>query len=387
MPSKAISSILSEWTDEFNLTLLKNTSLCVALFSAGKELLFMNNSMKAIMKGDPSKSFINPDFDKILSLNNDVPLVFDGVLTLGDYNSINTSIVAQVYRKDDRLLVLGGVDTSQLIEQNVTMHHLNREISNLQRELIKEKHILENTLSQLNQANNALKELNTGKDRFISILAHDLKSPLGSMLGFTGLLKNNITTYSKEKIKSQVDIVYNATQHTLNLLDDILLWVKAESDRLPYEPQKHSLDKIIAHVLKNLRHIAENKNILIHHDVAGDLHIFGDINMVQTVLRNLVSNAIKFTSPGGRITVYAIQEGSSARITVSDTGVGIRPETLNKLFNISHKITTEGTNGEKGTGLGLLLCKEFVEKHGGKIWVESELGKGCDFKFTLPLFL
>jgi two-component system, sensor histidine kinase and response regulator len=380
-------AIISEWTDEFFATLIKNNSICIALISTDRELLFANNSMSALFKGKPDENFINPTFDKLLLLDNSVPLIFEGFLTLGDYSSVNTSIWSQIYRKRNNILILGGVNAAQLIEQNEIMHQLNREISNLQRELIREKHNLENTLKQLNKANNELKELNTSKDRFISILAHDLKSPFNSILGFVKLLKKNIRKYSIAKIESQIEIVNTSTQSTYNLLEDILTWARAQSDKLPFKPEKLSLATICDNVFENLKLTANTKNITINHFATDDINIFADKNMITTVLRNLISNSIKFTNKNGRIDIYAEQNQTNVTIIVSDNGVGIEPDTLIKLFDISQKITTEGTANEKGTGLGLLLCKEFVEKHGGKIWVESELGKGSDFKFTMPLSL
>jgi len=386
MQNNAILSIFSNWADEFNITLMQNNSLCIAIFSTDRELLFANNSMYALFKGEPCNSFINPTFDKLLLLDNSIPLIFEGFLTLGDYSSINTSIWTQIYRKENNLLVVGGVNTSQLIEQNETMHQLNREISNLQRELIREKHTLENTLKQLEQANNELKELNISKDRFISILAHDLRNPFSSILGFLSLLIKNIRKYSIAKIESQILMVNTSAQNTYNLLEDILTWAMAQSGKIPYNPQKQSFENVFNIVYENLKLSANNKNITINYFAEHEITIFADFDMIKTVLLNLISNAIKYTNYGGLINIYAEQNHLKATITVSDNGTGISPNILTKLFDISQIITTEGTANEKGTGLGLLLCKEFVEKNGGTIWVESELGKGSDFKFTIPLY-
>lgn len=385
MQNNTILSLFSKWTDEFNDILTNNNSLCIAIFSTDRELLFANNAMSALFKGKPSDSFINPTFDKLLLLDNSNPLIFEGFLTLGDYFSVNPSIWAQVYRKENNLLFVGDVNAKQLLEQNETMHQLNREISNLQRELLREKHALENTLKQLNQVNNELKELNISKDRFISILAHDLISPFNSILGLLALLTNNIREYSIDQIESQIHLVNISAQKTYNLLEDTLLWVKANSGKILYNPQKINFKTVCDEVIEILRLTANTKDITINHFVTDGFSTFADKNMLKTVLRNLVSNSIKFTHKNGRIDIYAEANHNIVTITVSDNGTGIHPDTLTKLFDISQKITTVGTANEKGTGLGLLLCKEFVEKHGGKIWVESELGKGSDFKFTLPL--
>jgi PAS domain S-box-containing protein len=233
--------------------------------------------------------------------------------------------------------------------------------------------------------NDELKKLNTDKDSFITILGHDLKSPFNSILGFLDLLKSNIRQYDIDKIENFINIISNSAKTTFNLLENILFWVRANSGKIPYEPQKLNFGTICTEIIENLRLTANAKDITINYFTADEVNLFADENMLKTVLRNLVSNAIKFTNKNGRIDIYSEINNANMIITVSDNGLGIEPDTLIKLFDISHKISTDGTANEKGTGLGLILCKEFVEKHGGKIWVESELGKGSNFTFTLPL--
>ncbi len=238
----------------------------------------------------------------------------------------------------------------------------------------------------IKQQTNELIKLNADKNRFISILAHDLKNPFNSILGFLSLLTKNIRKYDIEKIEQQINIVNYSAQNTFNLLEDILLWVRSQSGKLPYEPQKISFTKNCIEIIDGLKQCATEKNITINHFTPVEVNILADVNMFKTILRNLITNAIKFTNNNGQINIYAERnEEIVITITVSDNGIGIEPEKINQLFDISQMFTTSGTAQEKGTGLGLLLCKEFVEKHGGKIWVESELGKGSDFKFTMPL--
>jgi PAS domain S-box-containing protein len=237
----------------------------------------------------------------------------------------------------------------------------------------------------INQQNEELKKLNADKDRFITILAHDLKSPFNSILGFLGLLTENIRTYDIEKIEKQINIVNNSAKTTFALLEDILMWVRANSGKIPYEPQKLNFGTICEDIIESLKQYADSKEITINNFLADEINIFADKNMLNTILRNLVSNSIKFTNRNGRIDIYAETNRTNAIITVSDNGIGIEPDTINKLFDISQIITKTGTANENGTGFGLILCKEFVEKHYGKIWAESEFGNGCNFKFTMPL--
>ena len=230
----------------------------------------------------------------------------------------------------------------------------------------------------------SLIKLNADKDRFITILAHDLRSPFNSILGFLDLLMKNLHKYDISEIEKFINIINNSGKNTFRLLEDLLVWVRANSGKIPYEPQELNLATICNEVIENLNLSASTKNITINYFSGHEMSVFADKNMLNTILRNLVSNSIKFTHNGGHINVFAEQDQSNITITVSDNGVGVHPNTLIKLFDISEIVTTEGTKKEKGTGLGLLLCKEFVEKHGGKFKVESELGKGCSFQFTLP---
>ena len=165
----------------------------------------------------------------------------------------------------------------------------------------------------------------------------------------------------------------------------MLHWAKAQTGQIIYKPEKINLATIIKEVLQISSSIAKIKNITLNYIQSDAIEVYTDVNMLKIVLRNLISNAIKFTNPNGKIEVSAIQNQNHIEITVSDNGVGMNEETRNKLFKIDSTIITTGTAAEKGSGLGLILCKEFVEKQRGEIWVESKLGKGSDFKFTLPL--
>jgi signal transduction histidine kinase len=239
---------------------------------------------------------------------------------------------------------------------------------------------------QIQLLNNQLEKLNTDKDRFLSILGHDLRSPFNALLNLSELLKDNIRQYNIGEIENFVNHLNKSAQSTYNLLEDILLWARTQSGKIPFKPQMLSFADICKNILEIVKPNADSKNITINCFIADHIIVFADIDMLKTVLRNLVSNSIKFTNNGGVININAEENSGNVTISVSDNGIGIAPDDLTKLFDISQVHTTEGTASEKGTGLGLLLCKEFVEKHGGKIWVESKIGKGSDFKFTLQKF-
>ena len=233
----------------------------------------------------------------------------------------------------------------------------------------------------LRESEKQLLQLNADKDRFISILAHDLRSPFNALLGLSEVLTEDIRKLDIDEIEDIANNINKSAQNTFNLLEDILMWARTQSGKIPFKPQKLSFTDICKDILEILNPNANAKNITINYFTADHINVFADIDMLKTVLRNLVSNAIKFTNNGGAININAEENSGNVTISVSDNGIGIKPDNLTKLFDISQVLTTKGTAKETGTGLGLLLCKEFVEKHGGKIWVESEVGKGSDFKF------
>jgi len=378
-------SPLLDWYIEIGDALLKSKSFHIALFSTEKRLIYSNEAFNSLVKDDPCRSFLNPSFDDLLSLQSSTSLVFNGYLTFGDYQSENNSIVAQVFKKQNKLLVIGGVDTGQLLAQNSAMHQLNREVIDLQRDLIRKTHTLENTLSRLREANEELTRLNADKNRFIQILGHDLRSPFTTLLGFSDLLLENIHFYDLDRIESLIQIIHKTSHQTFNLLEELLLWSKAHTDRIPFEPRLIGFQKVCQQVVESSKSHAEMKNITIIVSEDVDATLYADELMLRTILRNLISNAIKFTHRNGEINIRTDREESFAIVTVTDSGVGVAHEHIDKLWDITQSYTTEGTASEKGTGLGLLLCKEFVEKHGGWIWVDSEPGKGSSFRFALPL--
>ncbi|MCD4793071.1 MAG: PAS domain-containing sensor histidine kinase [Bacteroidales bacterium] len=235
-----------------------------------------------------------------------------------------------------------------------------------------------------------MRKLNAEKDKFFSIIAHDLKNPLNLMLGFSDLLIRNFDKYNNKEKKEYINIIQQSVQNTYKLLENLLLWSRAQRGTIDFYPENRNLYLLSANTIELLIQSSESKSITLSNQIPKDLYIEADENMFLTILRNLISNAIKFTPKGGKITIKAHSvtdknKHSFAEISVKDNGIGIAKETLAQLFTISENVSTKGTEDEVGTGLGLMLCKEFVEKHGGKIRVESEVGKGSKFIFSFPL--
>jgi len=228
-------------------------------------------------------------------------------------------------------------------------------------------------------------QLNSDKDRFISILAHDMRSPFNSLLGFSYLLRKNIESYPLDKIKNMVDTIYKTLQSTLKLLEDTLLWANLKSQNFTFRPGMVNIHEIISEVVQFLNHSNQLKKISIENKVGSETEVFADVYMIKAILRNLISNAIKFTNLGGTVSISVVDEKTKMIFRISDNGVGIEPERIKDMFRFSAYKSTRGTGNEKGTGLGLLLCKEFIEKHDGKIWMESQINKGTDVYFTLPI--
>jgi signal transduction histidine kinase len=230
-----------------------------------------------------------------------------------------------------------------------------------------------------------LKQLNNTKDKFFSIIAHDLKNPFNSIKGFTELLIENNNSYDDEKKLKFLKIIKGSTSNAFSLLNNLLIWANSQSGNLKFDPKKIELVKLVSDVVSLVEIQAINKEISIHNNVHYNLNVIADENMLNTILRNLISNAIKFSNPKGNIHIISKFDEDFVEITVKDDGIGMLKETVDNLFNIEFKSSQIGTANEQGSGLGLILCKDFVERHSGEIWVESTINKGSEFKFTIPI--
>lgn len=240
---------------------------------------------------------------------------------------------------------------------------------------------------QLNKENEIkLRELNATKDKLFSIIAHDLRSPFNSIIGLSDLLIGNDNDNYLAQSEKYASLINSSAKNTLVLLDNLLNWAKSQTGQMSFNPAKINLSSLVDEIIENSNSRVFLKNISLNAIQPGDVEVYADENMVMIILRNLISNAIKFTNQGGKINVIVIPGTKYVEVSVSDNGVGMNEEKQSTLFNISLNTTMPGTANEKGTGLGLVLCKEFVDKLGGNIWVESKEGVGSVFKFTLPMY-
>jgi PAS domain S-box-containing protein len=235
----------------------------------------------------------------------------------------------------------------------------------------------------LKKSNEELKKLNTTKDRLFSIIAHDLKSPFQSLLGFSEALATEIETLSHEEIILFSKGLNDSLINLYGLLENLLHWSMMQRDMIEYNPVNLNLYDVVNKIIGILNQSALKKNISVSNNVDTGTFVYADVDMLRSVVQNLIINAIKFTQAEGRIIVSSTNKDGFVEVSVQDSGIGIKSEKSSELFNFATMFTTQGTDGEKGTGLGLPLCKEFVERNDGKIWVESELGKGSKFTFTI----
>jgi ligand-binding sensor domain-containing protein/signal transduction histidine kinase len=260
-----------------------------------------------------------------------------------------------------------------------------------QDKIILEQKVTERTLQieEQNQLittqNEKLKELNSTKDKLFSIIGHDLGNQFNIIVGFLDVLVSDFKRLAADKLELHLKNIYDTSKHANDLLENLLTWAKIQRNAIQYHPKEFKVKPIIEESLGLLQSAAAKKNITVQVIANPETIIYADVNMFSTVIRNLTYNAIKFTHENGEVSISVKNMQKFCQAIVKDNGVGIPKENIQKIFRVDSKLSTKGTNGEKGTGLGLIVVKEFIEKHNGKIWVESEVGKGSEFKITLPL--
>ncbi len=229
-----------------------------------------------------------------------------------------------------------------------------------------------------------LQKLNATKDKFFSIIAHDLKNPFNSILGFSELLTNYAESFDSEKIIQFANAIQSSALKTYKLLENLLEWARTQTGTIEFSPEKMFIKDIFNEIKEQVEDLSTSKNISLSFETDEYSEIFADKNMLNAVLRNLITNAIKYTPKNGKIFVKSLCETKYVKISVIDTGIGIDEKHLKKLFKINEKVSTNGTDEETGTGLGLLLCKKFISRHKGEIWVESKVNEGSNFSFSIP---
>ncbi len=229
-----------------------------------------------------------------------------------------------------------------------------------------------------------LAQANALKDKMFSVISHDLRSPVSSIKLALDFISSGLIKPTDELFNETIKDLVKTTDEAYILLENLLGWAKSQSNILVLYPESVDLNRMANGIVGLLRLSSENKKIRIDNKIPEGITVFADLQMLQSVLRNLLSNALKFTSENGTIEIAAVEKNAEVKISVKDSGVGISEERLSRIFDQDHPEKTFGTNKESGSGLGLVLCKDFVEKNGGRIWAESEVAKGSTFSFTIP---
>ncbi|MCP5063313.1 MAG: PAS domain S-box protein [Ignavibacteriae bacterium] len=369
-----------------------------------------------------SLQFTNPEFKKLLGWRKEElegKTISDFLEASNDNEYENNSAIQEVikngkqirikedyfYNKEGKKLpvsyVSAPIKRSGKVVGCVTAFHditeekkINEETQRYVKELKFNKELMRQNAVEFGKMNEMLieseerlKELNGSKDKFFTIISHDLRSPFTSITGFSEVMMEDIDTLSKEDIKDFATSIHRTSKNVHNLLENLLHWSRIQTGRIDFTPNLISLNEQIDETIALYEVNAARKRISLINNIDEDYFIKADKFMLNTIIRNLVSNSIKFTKQGGEISVNAmeIKEEKKIEISIEDTGIGMSKEIQEKLFKIDEHITTKGTEKEKGTGIGLILCKEFVEKHKGNIWVESEIGVGSKFEFTLQI--
>ena len=278
------------------------------------------------------------------------------------------------YEIDSRALELGASD--YLIKGKINATILSRAI----------RYSMEQKKAQIKirENENELRKSNATKDKFFSIIAHDLRSPFTALLSLSDILLKHYKELDDDTRKEYIGMIYESSENTFKLIENLLQWSRIQRGTIEMNPDEFYVCDIVNRTIDIVKQPASNKGLEIDTCINTDLKVFADANMFETIVRNLLMNSIKFTKPGGKITVEAEEAGDKVHTVVTDTGIGMNEKAIEKLFKVEENKSTPGTSGEAGTGLGLILCKEFITINKGDITVESELGKGSTFTIILP---
>jgi signal transduction histidine kinase len=362
---KVIASVLSK---EYSLSIANNGSNALKMLEKGIPDLILLDIMMPEMDGFEVCKRIKEN-----EKTRDIPIIF-----LTAKTDIEDIIKGFDYGAADYITKpFNPTEMKVRVLNHLNLYHAKNELKQMNEKLL---------LSQdaLRSANKQLEQTNKEKDKFFSIIAHDLKSPFTGILGLSEMLRDDAKMLDTHELVKIAGLIHSSTKQTFELLKNLLEWARMQQGRIPFDPKSFLLNNLVSSEFKSLMNVANQKNIGLNDGLHENITITADENMIRTVLRNLIANAIKFTPKNGTISINAQVLNNQVEVSVSDTGVGMTPETIEKLFKVETSFTRPGTENESGTGLGLLLCKEFIEKHNGTIRVKSEPGQGSEFIFTIP---
>ncbi len=375
-------------------TVVNNANVLIFILDKAGEILLSEGKALELFKFKPGQIVglsIFDIFEEDQKAVADIELAFQGYEIQSKFE-IQSFIFETVYSPyyDEYGNIAGivaiALDVSERIKADQERETLIEELQFSRETVIEEANKLIVLNDKLLESEAQLQKSNAEKDKFFSIMSHDLRSPLSGLMGLAETLVVYHDKYSEQEIFSSIQLIFDTSKHTYKLLDNLLLWSRMNRNVLDFSPDDFNLKDLVTSVSDLLLNNAIQKNIKLINSVAPEIHVFADGNMASTIIRNLISNAIKFTNSGDKIEVTSEQIADNVvKVNIADTGIGMTEEVMNKLFRLDSHHTSLGTANEKGTGLGLILCKEMVEKNGGEISVSSVNGNGTTFSFTLPI--
>lgn len=361
---KIVTLIQSKFNyDRVKLWLTNETDETLSLDAAASEALYVHEEL-SLVSGESvlREAFQQGYLKRFVNVEQDCSTI---ILPL----RVGQSVIGVLEIESQQLLGINQQDEATL---QVLANQMAMIIRNAQLQAVQERR------------SEYLSQLNADKDRFFSIISHDLRGPFQAVVGYAELLMMRLGNARLQEINLLAQKLHQSAKNTYHLLENLLQWSRMQRGRMPYEPQAVGLADLVENTTSLLGNHANNKEIDLQAEIPETVEIHVDLNMIDAVIRNLTSNALKFTESGGVVKIEALENGPFVEVAISDTGVGLSAEDVAKLFRMDTHHSTSGTADEEGTGLGLILCKELVENHGGKIWMESELGVGTTVTFTVP---
>jgi len=365
--------------------LIESIPIGIAIIQDGK-FIYINPEGQKILGGSKNMSYKGLDVSEILrsKSDNNILVKLESVLKGDIQPSFEETLVRQngsVFNAELRFLKIQylGTIAIQLIVNDIT------ELKNKENAFQKTEEMYKKLAASLTASEDQLRQLVATKDKFFSIIAHDLRSPFNSIIGFLDLIQENYQFLNDEERKNYIKLIDDDAKKTLKLLDNLLDWAKIQTGKITFEPKKYKLSSIVKLAFETKESALKLKLLKLNYvGFSDDLEIFGDANMLKSIFRNVISNAIKYSHSGGTITIYVKNNTDHLEFIVEDQGIGMSYEAKERLFIIGKQISSPGTANETGSGLGLILCKDFIDKHNGKIWVDSELGVGTKIGFSIP---
>lgn len=370
---KVIASVLSE---EYRLSLAKTGMAALKILERYKPELILLDIMMPEMDGYEVIKKIKAD-DRL----KEIPVIFLTAKT--DIDDIVKGF--DLGAVDYITKPFNAKEVKIRIKNHLNLAHAKREIQKQKAEIEEYNEKLIESEYRLKKTNRDLATSNKEKDKFFSIIAHDLKSPFGGLLGLLDLLNDDAQEFDESQKKEMIKALFDSARNVYRLLENLLEWSRVQLESTKFKPDIIYPGQITDGIFGALGAQASNKKITLSNNITRDLSLYADSMMIGTIIRNLLSNAIKFTNAGGKIEISAKSDDNEVEFCVEDNGIGMDETVKSKLFRINEHVTNPGTADELGTGLGLILCKEFAEIHGGKIWAESEIGGGSRFYFSIPV--